>query len=130
MNEKSEYHCSICIKNYSSKSSLCNHTKKFHSKNVNQSLSVETSINNQPSSVETSIDNQPSSVFTFYTCRFCKKEYKHIQSRWKHEVKCKFENENKKEKENIMNLKNELFEKAQEIVELKRFFFDFVEKYK
>ena len=115
MNEKSEYHCSICIKNYSSKSSLCNHTKKFHSKNVNQSLSVETSI-----------DNQPSSVFTFYACRFCKKEYKHIQSRWKHEVKCKIENE----KENIMNLKNELFEKAQEIVELKRFFFDFVEKYK
>ena len=55
MNEKSEYHCCICIKNYSSKSSLCNHTKKFHSKNViNKKVKKY-----QPKSADTSAENQP-----------------------------------------------------------------------
>ena len=33
VNIKSLFSCNICNKNYSSKSSLCNHNKKFHSIN-------------------------------------------------------------------------------------------------
>ena len=120
MNEKSEYHCCICIKNYSSKSSLCNHTKKFHSKNViNKKVKKY-----QPKSADTSAKNQPSisqiSAFTFYACRFCKKEYKHIQSRWKHEVKCKEENEIHKIKEENEILRRERDQKNQEIIKLQK----------
>jgi hypothetical protein len=30
VNDKSEFRCNSCNKNYASKSSLCNHNKKFH----------------------------------------------------------------------------------------------------
>ena len=30
VNTKSAFKCNICIKTYASKSSLCNHNKKFH----------------------------------------------------------------------------------------------------
>ena len=58
MSEKSEYHCSKCSKNYASMSSLCNHNKRFHSKNAKVIKSNMTSniiINDLPQQNENTI---------------------------------------------------------------------------
>ena len=34
VNSNKHYSCNICNKNYSSKSSLCNHTKKIHKQKI------------------------------------------------------------------------------------------------
>ena len=57
MNEKSELNnklcCNICNKNYKSKSSLCNHNKKFHCKTVltisNNNLTKSNNVLNKSS---------------------------------------------------------------------------------
>ena len=122
--EKSEYlHCKNCNKYYSSKSSLCNHNKKFH--NINnicfshyqpkyQPLSATTSAKNQPiSAIDQPFINYDDNGVKKYCCRYCKHGYIHIQSRWKHEQKCNLNKKNDKEldlklaKENNIRLKEE-----------------------
>ena len=76
--------CSICNKYYSSKSCLLNHKRRFH--NVYSNRHKDQTKN-------------------CYTCKFCDKEYKHFQSRWLHEKKCKEENEVKEVK--LLELKEE-----------------------
>ena len=80
MNEKSELInklcCKICNKIYKSKSSLCNHNKKFHNDNViNSNINIINSNNNV--------------INSNYLCRYCNKEYKLRQYRWSHEKTCK-----------------------------------------
>lgn len=87
MNEKSELNnklcCKICNKIYKSKSSLCNHNKKFHN-NLNLKKSeieyTETESSPKKCNLSTVID---------YSCRYCKKMYYNKNSRWSHEQKCK-----------------------------------------
>ena len=69
--------CNICDKVYASKSSLCNHNKKFHSENNKNSPQM--------------IDVSPVKIVKSpnYDCRYCNKEYNNKNSRWSHEQKCK-----------------------------------------
>ena len=77
--------CKICNKHYTSRHSLYNHNRKYHSKekltNVTKKLPI---VNQKVTSVN---------IVTF-NCRDCNKEYLIRQSCWKHEQKCK---ENNKE---------------------------------
>ena len=94
VNDKPLFSCNICIKNYSSKSSLCNHNKKFHSIINNQSLqkSEENCTKTEKSPKDNTIN------LRIYDCRYCNKKYNNKNSRWSHEQKCK----------NIINETNEL----------------------
>ena len=68
------FNCIICKKKYASKSSLCNHNKKFH----NNTIII-------PNNTLTNI----SSDIKKYYCKICNREFNHFQNRWKHEKKCK-----------------------------------------
>jgi hypothetical protein len=74
---------------FSSASSIWNHRTKFH---ISEGL-----IEHQPIISQTSANNNHASVnkistqldeAKIYNCRKCNKTYKHIQSRFKHELKC------------------------------------------
>ena len=104
------FKCDICNKNYKSKNSLGNHNRKFHSGNQSN-ISHDKPKNQHPI-------NQISACK--YTCKYCNKKYKHIQSRWKHEQKCKINYNNEKEilqKENL-ELKKELKEIKEQMLDL------------
>jgi hypothetical protein len=121
VNHKSEFRCNICNKYYSSASSLCNHTKKFHTNNINQNQLLSTK--NQPN-----INQHLYLQISKYNCRYCSKIYYKLQSRWKHEQKCKVITENKnndcfyelKEKnKELENIIHNLQKQITEIVKIK-----------
>ncbi len=112
-----EYKCNICNKKYASKQSLWNHNHKYHDNNISQK-----SAKNQPNIQPTSVKNQPIIIqsvldtkYSILECKYCNKSYKHIQSRWKHEQKCKV----KSNDDQIMELKKELTNEIKEVRELK-----------
>ncbi len=107
--EKSDAHtCKICNKQYSSNSSLWNHTSKFHksvkdyhdnpSDNPNNPLIILHDKNNK---------NEIVAVKT-YDCKLCKKSFKYFQNRWRHEKICTKKNEIivKENTTNIQNINN------------------------
>ncbi len=74
--------CKDCNKIYASYQSLCNHRTRLHK---GDRLMLD-----QPSNSITSANISHTSAIeesTLYKCRTCNKTYKHIQSRFKHEVK-------------------------------------------
>jgi len=80
VNNKSIIRCNICNKDYSSKSSLCNHNKKFHNKNKNiMQINANTII----------AESKHCENNTSLQCKYCKKIFSHRNSRWKHEKSCK-----------------------------------------
>ncbi len=101
------YSCEYCQKNFSSYKSLWNHNKKFHNdKNEKSQSKVSQNINNGQSKV---------SHQKMYTCSYCGNEYKHKQSRWSHEQKCK---ENKPENNDVEELKKVVIELQNQIAEI------------
>ena len=109
--------CQHCNKAFSSQSSRSNHNKKFHKLNISQK-----SVTHQP--IISHKEPLPKCNEISYPCSFCDKEYKHIQSRWKHEKKCKnnkdikekLENQDKKIEiliETVNTLKKELNKKTE-----------------
>jgi len=112
-----EHKCNICNKNYASKQSLWNHNNKFHNNIIsqksakNQSKNHPTSVKNQPIVIQSVLDTK----HNILECKYCNKSYKHIQSRWKHEQKCKVKSNN----DEIMELKKELTNEIKEVRELK-----------
>ena len=81
VNHKSEFRCNICNKNYASKSSLCNHNKKFHNtKNIFCSEKLLKSSEKLLKSSE-KIKN--------YDCKICNKSFLNVKTRWSHQKKCK-----------------------------------------
>ena len=87
--------CQHCNKEFSSQSSRSNHNKKFHKSDISQK-----SVSHQPNISRKAPALKCKEIS--YPCSFCDKEYKHIQSRWKHENKCKINENNKVNSENIM----------------------------
>jgi len=103
VNNKSEFRCKICNKDYASKSSLCNHIKKFHNNDVSKN------IPNVSICVSKNIPNVSNNIIDRNTCKFCKKIYSSPQNRWKHERKCKLKDYSEKSiHETIIELKKQV----------------------
>ncbi len=98
MSEKKQYKCKTCNKYYSSKSSLCNHNKKFHNENKSKINIIDTSHEIKDNSII---------INNLIKCNYCYNMYKHKQSKWKHEQKC--QNKTNIIEENI-KLKNKIVE--------------------
>ena len=119
MNEKVNHNtkvcCNICNKYYASKSSLCNHNKKFH--NNNSMMKSESSlIKSDNSLIKYEVDQKK------YECRKCNKIYFNKQSRWSHEKKCKIDNteiDKLKESNKQTELALQLAKEEKEILKLK-----------
>jgi len=81
MNEKvnshSQFRCNSCNKDYASKSSLCNHNKKFH----NNNLAIKPQFPSQlPQSSSICLNNE---------CKFCNKIFSRKDNLQRHKKKCK-----------------------------------------
>lgn len=97
-----EITCSLCNKNYSSKTSLCNHKRIYHG-------------------------IKKHGMEKHYYCKHCNNEYATIQSRWVHEKRCASLTEQdrlKKEMEilkaNYEKLRKEKEQKSEEIIKLQK----------
>jgi hypothetical protein len=87
VNEKVKSRCNICNKFYAINSSLCNHIKNIHN---NDDKNISTEINY----LSTEINYLSTKKKNTYNCRYCNKEYNINQSKWRHEQKCKINNDN------------------------------------
>jgi hypothetical protein len=75
--------CKICNKVYASMSSLCNHNKKFHSKNNNDVLINNTDV----------LINNNNVLINNNECIYCNKCFKSRQNKWDHQKNhCKNKN--------------------------------------
>jgi len=122
VNVESKFRCNLCNKEYSSKSSICNHNKKFH--NINLSI-YKPNISNKSAYNKPNISLSLALNKPKYNCEFCNKNYLHFQSRWRHEQKCKTKLDSKSEIEKI-NAENKqkelsllLLKEEKEILKLK-----------
>ena len=124
MSENSEvikkFQCNICVKFYSSQSSLCNHNKKFHS--CNSVVKCCTNVVNCCSNVVDCCSNNIKNTKKTYKCDFCKRIFNDRSNKFNHVKICKHKiqiinNNNNKlekiEKENteIKNILKQLLEK-------------------
>jgi len=108
VNENKIFSCNICNKTYSSKSSLYNHNKKYHTNksNINQNIINYTTIIPQ----KTTIIPQNT---TKINCKYCNKTLSRYDAVKRHELKCK----NKNKIEDVLKL--ELAKEEKEILKLK-----------
>jgi hypothetical protein len=108
VNIKSEFRCNICNKNYASKCSLCNHTKKFHINNL-------------------SINPQKSSNSLRFECNLCKKKFNRKDNLHRHIKICKISEDNIitsedniiTSEDNIITSENKINELEKTIIRLK-----------
>ena len=105
----SEFYCDICKKYYKSKHSLCNHNRRFHKKSVNLSQNEHFESQNEHL---LSQNEHLLSQNEHFECRYCNKNYKHIQSKNRHEKNCN------KNIEKVLNEKCEKLEKENEELKL------------
>jgi len=94
--------CSLCNKTYSNKKCLLQHNRNVHS-----IYCIEK-------------DRKRDETTNCYSCRYCKKEYKISQSRWKHEQNCSEKVKQEKIAEEVENVKleNERLLKEMERIKL------------
>jgi hypothetical protein len=85
MNKSESLHCEICNKYYSSKSSLCNHNRMFHSDENNECQKMSKIVNPCQKSVKKSQK--------IFLCEKCKKQFNSRQAKWYHFKKCNYNNE-------------------------------------
>jgi hypothetical protein len=115
MNKSESLHCKECNKYYSSKSSLCNHNKKFHYKQGNTNVTIC-----NPTVIQNVTNCNPDvnkSEIKKYKCIYCNNMFSHRQNKWKHEQNCKIKKEleeNKKKQEEIRQKELELQLKKEE----------------
>jgi hypothetical protein len=85
--------CNICDKSYSSRQSLWNHNTKFHKYDNQPKINNnQPKINIQDDKNQHDINiNQHTPVKSKLVCKYCNKVFSYIQSRWRHEIKCKTE---------------------------------------
>jgi hypothetical protein len=91
MNEKvnihSENRCILCNKVYSSRSSLCNHNKKFHNTISKQKVNISKHTGQQKVNISKHEDIILNTDVK--SCKYCNKIFSCKQSRWRHEKTCK-----------------------------------------
>uniref|UniRef100_A0A6C0D9Y7 KilA-N domain-containing protein n=1 Tax=viral metagenome TaxID=1070528 RepID=A0A6C0D9Y7_9ZZZZ len=103
MDNKVEFQCEICNKNYSSYKSLWNHNNKFHNINVKN---VKEDVKNVKENVKENLRS--------LTCEYCKKVFNNRPAKSIHKKKC-----NKIENNKIQILEEQNKQFAQTINELK-----------
>jgi len=120
----SKYICKICNKEYSSQSSLCNHNKKFHKVNVvncgGNIVKCGDNVVHRGDNVVKSDDNVVKSddnIVKIYICSICNKKFNDRSNKWKHEKKCKENNQN--EIEDLKNTINVMKEQIASILKEK-----------
>ena len=120
VNHKSEYRCDICNKYYASKSSLCNHNKKFHIINSFDGNGKVTDCNGKITEsngkVMVIVNNIHSNC-----CKYCNKLFKSKQNKYEHQKKVCEPKYNKKYQEEIQkkDLEIKLKKSEAKILELK-----------
>ena len=103
-------YCKVCNKEFSSKSSLCNHNKRFHvpviQKQSNSNLeTIQQQSRNNPVTIQGQCKNTNSNMQQIYEpinylkCLFCYKLFSHKNNRWKHEKICKAKEAKEKQRE-------------------------------
>ena len=103
VNHTIKFACNICNKYYASKSSLCNHNKKFHNNRNNYNTPLIQPFNNQKPIIKQSLNNLNNQ------CKFCNKIFSHYNNKWRHEKICKQKNINNEiDKLNESNKQKEL----------------------
>lgn len=126
MNEKVNF-CKLCNKNYSSKSSLCNHNKKFHN-NSTTTICQENGKKWKESGkkCQENDKNSPLEKTTNISCEFCKKIFNSRQGKNYHIKKCtiklqrdKVEQQNRSDYEVKLKQEYELKLKSEEAKILK-----------
>ena len=97
-----EYRCNVCNKNYSSQSSLCNHNKKFHKKNVKQNdENVKQNDENVKENVKNVKENDEN-VKKSLICDNCNKLFNTRAAKSIHKKKCS--NNNNKPVDNALEI--------------------------
>jgi hypothetical protein len=96
--DENKFKCSICNKYYKSYKSLWNHNKQFHTQKSSESNPIVTQSNPKVTRVKTeeilvSNDN-------IFKCKYCSKNFKYKQGKWRHEKKC---NDKGNDKDKIIN---------------------------
>ena len=99
---KTDFLCKICNKFYASASSLCNHTKKFHTNTKNNVVqNVVPNVQNVVPNIQNVVPNvvpiktQNIIIKNSLSCEFCNKIFASRFSKYKHKKKaCKFKNNN------------------------------------
>jgi hypothetical protein len=101
--------CKYCQKEYSSQSSRSNHIKKYHI-DVIDAIKPEDKpkLTLDKSKYKSKISHV---LIDEYKCKFCPNKYRHFQSRWKHEQKCKNNNIDENNKIKLLENKNAKIEK-------------------
>ena len=132
VNNKSIFRCNNCNKNYASKSSLCNHIKKFHidlgkgsvkeGKGYGKGL-VKESEDSSKDLIKESEDKlyklvnlqEVNIIIKKYFCKFCNKEFQYKQSKYDHQKNyCKKKNNNDESEMN--KLKEQTKQKELDII--------------
>jgi hypothetical protein len=118
VNHDIKFTCDICNKYYASKSSLCNHNKKFHNHNNNHNTIIKHPFNNQKTIIEQSLNNPNNQ------CKFCNKIFSHYNNKWRHQKICKQKNINNeidklKESNKQKELELQLAKEESKILQLK-----------
>jgi hypothetical protein len=99
VNYKNEFRCNNCNRTYASKSSLCNHNKKFHNYDVVNKGTYEV---HKEVLCGTTKNNKSQ-------CKFCNKLFNDRSNKYKHEKICKFkEQPDKNIQETIKELKQQV----------------------
>ena len=99
VNNKSEFRCKVCNKEYASKSSLCNHIKKFHNNDVTKMTLPDTNCDTKMTLNDTKK----------YNCCHCNKTFNFRQNKYQHEKKCKLKDHSEKSlQETIIELKKQV----------------------
>jgi hypothetical protein len=91
-----KYICKTCNKEYSSYSSLWNHTKNIHKNNTNKHNT--NIILDNTNIIHDLVENNK------YPCKYCVKTFNNYQNRWKHEKKCKIIFDEKEKQNNKIKL--------------------------
>lgn len=92
MVKSEQYTCKVCKRMYSSASSLCNHTTKFHKNKSDNHHNHLYNHNNNIDNHPIIIDKADAILEKTYKCKTCNKEFSYYQNRWRHEKTCMKEN--------------------------------------
>lgn len=89
-----KYNCLLCNKFYTSRQFFCNHKNIYHKNEYKYNSKV--AIMQSSATIKQSSNIAIEKSNNIYKCNFCNNIYKHLQSKYKHQKICKYNNSNNK----------------------------------